>query len=92
MGTHYHLVVEARRDALSAGLHRLHGQYAKDYNARRALFGHVFASRFSARVIERDEYLHDACTYVLENPVRAGLCDRIEQWPWSYGRDQRDAV
>jgi REP element-mobilizing transposase RayT len=92
MGTHYHLVVEARRDALSAGLHRLHGRYAKDYNARRGLFGHVFAGRFSARVVERDEYFHDACTYVLENPIRAGLCDRVEQWPWSYSRDHRDAV
>jgi REP element-mobilizing transposase RayT len=86
MGTHYHLVVEARRDALSAGIQRLHCRYAVHFNKKRGLFGHVFASRFSARVIASERYLQDACTYVLLNPVRAGLCHRLDEWPWSYSR------
>jgi REP element-mobilizing transposase RayT len=86
MGTHYHLVLETRRDALSAGLHRMHWRYATGYNAKRKLFGHVFASRYSSRVIESEQYLRDACTYVLLNPVRAGLCRRPDEWPWAYSR------
>ena len=84
LGTHYHLVLEATRAHLSSGLQRLNWLYARHFNARYSLFGHVFAERFSARSIESEEYLYDACAYVLLNPVRAGLCDRIEQWPWSY--------
>jgi putative transposase len=86
MGTHYHLVLETTREALSTGLHRLNWLYAMRFNAKYLLFGHLFSGRFSARVIESEEYLHDACAYVLLNPVRAGLCDRVEQWPWSYYR------
>jgi REP element-mobilizing transposase RayT len=86
LSTHYHLVVEAKRHDLSSGLCWLHGTYARRFNRRHGHFGHVFAERFAARVIDTEEYLHDACSYVLLNPIRAGLCDRIEQWPWSYSR------
>ena len=92
MGTHYHLVLDTTCQALSAGLHRLNWLYAIRFNAKYRLFGHLFAGRFSARVIENEEYLRDACTYVLLNPVRAGLCDHLEQWPWSYYRHGLGAV
>jgi hypothetical protein len=35
-------------------------------------------------VIEDEQYLCDACAYVLLNPVKAGLCDRVADWPWSF--------
>ena len=84
--THYHLVLETTRQRLSTGLQRLNGRYARYFNRRHTLFGHVFAERFSARLIESDEYLFDACEYVLLNPVKAGLCERVEDWSWSYSR------
>ena len=90
--THYHLIVETTRDNLSAGLHGLNGRYARHFNSRHGRFGHVFAERFSARLIESEAYLYDACAYVLVNPVRAGLCDRVEDWSWSYSRYGADAV
>ena len=71
---------------LSAGLHWLNGRYAREFNKRHGRFGHVFAERFQARVIESEEYLFDACEYVAQNPVAAGLCDAPEDWPWSYRR------
>jgi hypothetical protein len=27
--------------------------------------------------------LEASCLYVLENPVRAGLCETASEWPWS---------
>ena len=86
MTTHYHLVVEARRQDLSRGAHRLNGRYAIAFNRRYGRCGHLFAERFSARVVESEDYLFDACAYVVLNPVRAGLCVRAEDWPWSYSR------
>ena len=84
MRTHYHLVLESRRETMSRGLQRLNGLYARYFNGKHHRFGHVFADRFSARVIEDESYLFDACTYVVLNPVKAGLCDRSGDWPWSY--------
>jgi REP element-mobilizing transposase RayT len=91
LSTHYHLVLGTTREQLSAGVHRLNWRYARHFNRRHARFGHVFAERFSARLIESEEYLYDACEYVLLNPVKAGLCERAEDWPCSYSRFQRRA-
>lgn len=86
MTTHYHLVVEATCRELSRGVQRLNGRYAVTFNRRHDRWGHLFAERFTARVIDSDEYLFDVCTYVTLNPVKAGLCSRPEEWPWSYNR------
>jgi putative transposase len=86
MSTHYHLVVESTCDNLSRGLHQLNGRHALAFNHRHRRYGHLFAERYSVRVIESEEYLYDACSYVLLNPVKAGLCDRVEDWPWSFNR------
>jgi len=43
----------------------------------------VFENRFQAYVIDTEEHLAVAVQYVLNNPVRAGLCESADQWPWS---------
>ena len=73
MSTHYHLVVESTCDNLSRGLHQLNGRHALAFDHRHRHYGHLFAERYSVRVIESEEYLYDACSYVLLNPVKAGL-------------------
>jgi putative transposase len=83
MGTHYHLIVEAAREELSAGMRRLNGVYAKRFNRRHERRGHLFETRFSAYVVRDERHLLAAQSYVLENPVRAGLCVRADEWPWS---------
>ena len=86
MTNHYHLVVETWLDRLSRGLHRLNGLYAQSFNARYKRSGHLFGDRFSAFVIRDDEHLRNACEYVRQNPVRAGLCKEASKWPWAGSR------
>jgi putative transposase len=88
MGTHYHLIVETSRAALSGGLHRLNGVYAQLYNRRHARTGHLFGDRFHAWIVADEDHLAAARHYVLQNPVRAGLCAKAIDWPWS-GRAPR---
>jgi REP element-mobilizing transposase RayT len=86
MSTHYHLVLDADVDSLSRGMHQLNWRYATSFNRRHGTFGHVFAERFTVRVLEDESRIFDTCTYVLLNPVKARLCARVEDWPWSYSR------
>lgn len=86
MTTHYHAVVEARQSALSRGLQWLHSRYACAFNKRQGRFGHVFAERFQTRVLAGEDRLYETCAYVVLNPVKAGLCERVEDWPWSFSR------
>ncbi|HET8653214.1 MAG TPA: transposase [Gaiellaceae bacterium] len=83
MPNHYHLVVSTRRPRLSAGMHRLNCLYAMRFNKRYARPGHLFQNRFDARLVEDDRHARKVCRYVVDNPVRAGLCERDGEWPWS---------
>jgi putative transposase len=83
MPNHYHLVIETRLASLSSGLHRLNGMYAQRFNKRHERWGHLFGERFEARLIETERHLRAACRYVLDNPVRAQLCRKRSDWPWS---------
>jgi REP-associated tyrosine transposase len=86
MTTHYHLVAETRNPDLARGIQYVNGLYAQGFNRRWNRFGHLFAERYSSRLIESDAYLAEACSYVLDNPVRAGICDSPLRWPWSGGQ------
>jgi putative transposase len=86
MPNHYHLVVEAARDALSSALHRVNGRYAQSFNVKHGRSGHLWGDRFALRQVRDDEHLRDACLYVVANPVRARLCDAPSDWPWSWSR------
>lgn len=94
MTTHYHLVVESTRELLSRGMHWLNGVYAQAFNRRHGRAGHLFGDRFVSRVIADEEYLRDACRYVVRNPVRVGLCETAGEWPYTrsrYGVDESAA-
>jgi putative transposase len=89
MTTHYHLVVETARAALSDGMRELNGPYARRFNVRHGRRGHLFEERFAAHTIDGDEHLEATCLYVISNPVRAGLCGTPEDWPWGGLRHPR---
>ena len=52
---HYHLIVEALRRDLTAGMQQLNGRYAQRFNKRYDRVGHLFQNRFSSYVIESEE-------------------------------------
>jgi len=83
MGNHYHLIVDARREQLSAGMQVLNGVHAQTFNGRYRRWGHLFGERFWSQAIVTEEQLVSTCAYVVNNPVRAGLCAEPEDWPWS---------
>jgi putative transposase len=85
MNNHFHFVVEASLDRLSKGMWHLNGRYAERFNTRYVRNGHVFEARFAAKVIQGESHFEAAAHYVLNNPVRAHLCERAEDWPWSGG-------
>jgi len=83
MTNHYHVVVETPEANLSKGMRQLNGVYTQTTNRRHGLMGHLFQGRFKAILVERDAYLLEAARYVVLNPVRAGMVEQAEDWPWS---------
>lgn len=83
MGTHYHLMLETPRAGLAHGMRWLNSVFAQASNARHERRGHLFQGRYKAVLVERDSHSLELARYLSLNPVRAGLCERPEEWPWS---------
>jgi REP element-mobilizing transposase RayT len=83
MTNHFHLVIETPASNLSAGMHYLNFTYAQYFNERHSMDGHLFGGRFGSVLVENEDQLAELLTYVAFNPVRAGLCDKPSDWPWS---------
>jgi hypothetical protein len=83
--------------SLSKVLQRFHTWYTQYFNRRYGRVGHVFQGRYKAIVCDRDVYLLELVRYIHLNPVRAGLVDEPEDYPWSshriyIGEDRSEAI
>ena len=83
MGNHFHLLVELTEISLSNAMYTLNHAYACWINQRHGFSGHAFDRRFAAREIETTPHLIEASRYIVLNAVRAGLCNRPEEYAWS---------
>jgi putative transposase len=92
MTNHYHLVMETAVERMSRGMQWLNGAYGQLFNKRWARTGHLFGERFYSKPIEDEDHLVETCRYVILNPVRVGLCERPDQWPWSGSRHGRSGL
>lgn len=97
MGNHFHLLIQVLETSISKIMHRLLSIYSKRFNVARSRRGHVFQGRFLSKSVMDDAYLIHLLRYIHLNPVKAGLVDRPEQWPWSghrelLGRSPRNLV
>jgi REP element-mobilizing transposase RayT len=87
MTNHYHLLVETPNGDLSAGLQWLNGRYAQWFNYVHGFSGHLFQGRFYSVLVESQHHLLELSRYIVLNPVRAGICRRAQDWPWSSYRE-----
>ncbi len=83
MNNHYHLLVETVDGNLSMGMRQLNGHYTQRFNRRHSMVGHLFQGRYKAVLVQKDSYLLELTRYVVLNPIRAGMVDQLEDWPWS---------
>lgn len=83
MTNHYHLVVETVDGNLSRGMRQLNGEYTQQVNRRYGLSGHLFQGRYKSILVQKEAYLLELSRYVALNPVRAGMVEQPEDWPWS---------
>jgi putative transposase len=83
MGNHYHLLLETPKPNLALGMRQLNSAYAGWFNYRHGRRGPLCEKRYGAVLVERDAHLLEVVRYIVLNPVRAGLCERAEDWPWS---------
>jgi putative transposase len=83
MTTHVHMLVDVPDWSLSEGMQRLNCGYGREFNGRHERCGNLVRSRFWSERKVTDNQVLAAFRYVALNPVRAGICERPEEWFWS---------
>jgi putative transposase len=84
MTNHVHLIaVPHREDSLEVLFRRVHGRYAQYYNARIGRTGHLWQNSFIGCSLGAGHHLWTALAYVEQNPVRAGMVWKAEEYRWS---------
>jgi len=83
MTNHEHLFVETPEANLAAGMHYYNGSYTGYFNRRHRRCGHLFQGRYGGHLIENEGHFLEVSRYLHLNPVRAGMVERPDDWPWS---------
>ena len=83
MPNHVHLVaVPESEEGLRRSIGEAHRRYSRHINFQKGWRGHLWQGRFASYPMD-ERYLLTVARYVELNPIRAGLTDRVEQYPWS---------
>jgi putative transposase len=97
MTNHLHLLLTPKDSlAISKLMHSVMRRYVGYFNARYKRTGTLWEGRFHTTTIGSDFYLLACHRYIDNNPVRAGLVPRPEEYPWSshryYALDDPDSL
>ena len=83
MNNHYHLLIETPKANISSGMKKINAEYTQYFNYKHHRIGHLFQGRFKATLVKKEGHLLELCRYIVLNPVRAGLCQKPEDYQWS---------
>ena len=83
MGNHVHLLIKEGTESLEQTFKRIGARVVYWYNTKYQRVGHLFQDRFKSEVVETTRYLYTVIRYVHQNPIKAGLCKRLEDYPYS---------
>jgi len=86
MPNHWHMVLWPTRDGdLGNFVQRLNTTHVRRWHLHRNSVGsgHLYQGTYKSFPIQDDEHFLTVCRYVEQNPLRAGLVQRAEDWRWS---------
>ena len=83
MNNHYHILLEMQTTPIDLIMHRLNTGYGRYYSHKHKTSGAVFENRYQAQDVDGLKYLHAVIKYILLNPIRAGLNEKMTEYRWS---------
>jgi len=84
MNNHAHILLKTEvLDNLSKYMHKINTKYAIYYNKKYNRVGYVFRDRYKSEGIYSEEHLYNCIKYIYNNPVKANICNRPEEYEFS---------
>ena len=84
MNNHVHIVLKEKSlGDISLIMKRILTKYARWYNIKYGRSGALIANRYKSVPVEIDEYFLQLIRYVHQNPIKAGIAEKVEDYPYS---------
>ena len=86
MTNHIHLLIKAEGEPLETIFRRAGSRFVYWYNGKYQRIGHLFQDRYRSEPIKNEARFLTVLRYILQNPMKAGIEQRVGQYRWSsYG-------
>ena len=83
MPDHWHGLIQlGEQDNLSDCVRRLKGKTARELRRKHPYLGRIWEPGFHDRALRKEEDLRAMARYLAMNPVRAGLVERVGDYPY----------
>ena len=84
MNNHTHILIKSENiDEMSKYMKRVNVKFSRYYNKKHNRVGYVFRDRFKSQGIYSEKHMYNCIRYIYENPVKAGICRKTEEYPYS---------
>ena len=84
MTNHVHLLLTpSTHDGPSRVMQSVGRRYVRHVNTSYRRTGTLWEGRFKSAIVDSERYLLTCSRYIEANPVRAGMVDSPERYPWS---------
>lgn len=83
MPNHYHILLEDEDGNLSKIMKYIGEKYAMYFNWKYKRVGHLYQGRYKCLIVEKEMYLKEVARYIMLNPIRAGLVEKLIHYNWS---------
>jgi putative transposase len=82
MPNHFHLLITVPEHDLGKIMNEFMKSISRTANLVSGRSGHLFGGSYFWSLIKGTRYFGHALKYVYRNPVKAGLCERVEDYPY----------
>ncbi len=88
MTNHVHLFIKEKASGdIKTIMHKLLTRYVMSYNRKYQRSGSLIGNRYKSEPIEDETYYLTLIRYIHQNPVKAGIIDKLEKYIWSSYND-----
>ncbi len=81
MPDHLHWLIELHSSSLANVIREVKSRSARSFNRHTGRAGPLWQASFHDRALRREENVVAAARYVVANPLRAGLVERLGDYP-----------
>lgn len=83
MNNHYHLLVRTPDSNLDSFMYEFNKRLALSLKSSSGNINHILGGRYKWCLIQSQKYFMNCYRYIFQNPLRAMICNRCEDYPFS---------